>query len=452
MFTSILSVQSVRRPVIHMVYGLGRFPRMALQEFCRPADLHRPHRVLANLVSTFFFAGYPLMAQTFIPLTAPAQNWNALASSADGTYLAGVGTYGHLFLSCDSGATWTMAQTECNGLEPARPWQAIASSADGSHLIAAANFNPLFISTDYGRTWATKGPSVVWAGVASSADGTRLVAVDYDVGGIYTSSDSGATWVLTSAPAKRWRCVACSANGMRLVAGTDFGAEYGQLPEIYTSVDAGASWTLTTAPNEPWQTLACSDDGMKIAAGVYGGLIYLSSDAGTNWAAAAVPSMRWSSISSSGHGTKLVAAASDGQLYVSADTGRTWTAAVAPHASWQAVSCSFDGSRAFAAVWNVWNDGVSGIYTAQTLSPVSDGDPIGTNASLTGPALDIKLASGNAVVSWPASATGFRLQQTSSLSSSDWTDVPSAPVQAGDRNQVSLPFAAGNHFFRLVHN
>jgi len=56
-----------------------------------------------------------------------------------------------------------------------------------------------------------------WIGVACSSDGTKLVAVAYD-NGIYTSTNSGATWVSNSVPNEQWFSVASSADGTKLVA------------------------------------------------------------------------------------------------------------------------------------------------------------------------------------------------------------------------------------------
>src|SRR5437588_13003260 len=48
------------------------------------------------------------------------------------------------------------------------------------------------------QTWTqTSAPSARWTCVASSADGSKLVAVG-DLPGIYTSTNSGATWVQNS--------------------------------------------------------------------------------------------------------------------------------------------------------------------------------------------------------------------------------------------------------------
>ena len=65
---------------------------------------------------------------------------------------------------------------------------------------------PVYLSSDFGLTWA---PSPYWVAnpppagglsfyrVTSSADGTKLAAAERE-GGLYTSSNSGATWVMRS--------------------------------------------------------------------------------------------------------------------------------------------------------------------------------------------------------------------------------------------------------------
>src|SRR5258706_4786195 len=123
----------------------------------------------AALVSLLIGA-VPGLAQTFTPTPAPYQNWLSIASSADGTRLAAVGSYGWLYASTNSGATWSPLTTVTNGAEPSRPWTSIACSVDGSKLVAAANFNPIFTSTNFGKTWTSHGPSATWNAVASSAD------------------------------------------------------------------------------------------------------------------------------------------------------------------------------------------------------------------------------------------------------------------------------------------
>ena len=65
--------------------------------------------------------------------------------------------------------------------------------------------------------------------VAESADGTKLVALansgSSDLGagsgGIYTSTDSGATWVPNNVPSAAWTCVAMSADGNEIISSID---------------------------------------------------------------------------------------------------------------------------------------------------------------------------------------------------------------------------------------
>lgn len=51
-------------------------------------------------------------------------------------------------------------------------------------------------------------------------------------GGIYTSTDSGTTWVSNNVPVGSWSAVACSADGTKLVA----------------VVDGGGIWTAQVTP------------------------------------------------------------------------------------------------------------------------------------------------------------------------------------------------------------
>ena len=63
----------------------------------------------------------------------------------------------------------------------------------------------------------TSAPEDFWRSIASSGDGTKLVAVS-SRGQIYSSIDSGATWIPAYAPAKaNWLSVAMSTDGNNIV-------------------------------------------------------------------------------------------------------------------------------------------------------------------------------------------------------------------------------------------
>ncbi|HWX19364.1 MAG TPA: hypothetical protein VN578_05590 [Candidatus Binatia bacterium] len=69
------------------------------------------------------------------------------------------------------------------------------------------------------------------------------------------------------------------------------------------------------------------------------------------------------------------------------------------------------------------------------------------------PILRIARAGANSVVVlWPASATGWVLQETPTLGdSANWTDVSPRVVVNGADNTATLPLVPGNRYYRLRH-
>ena len=63
------------------------------------------------------------------------------------------------------------------------------------------------------------------------------------------------------------------------------------------------------------------------------------------------------------------------------------------------------------------------------------------------PKLAIAAFGNSVVLSWPAAAAGFNLQQASTLS--NWTDVPGTPAVVGDRYNVTNTLGADPSYFRL---
>jgi photosystem II stability/assembly factor-like uncharacterized protein len=171
----------------------------------------------------------------------------------------------------------------------------------------------------------TSAPIKNWSSLASSADGTKLVA---SVGGsagpapppggrIYTSTDSGNTWITNNVPFEDWICVASSADGNTLAAVADGGL-------ICTSTNSGNTWTSNNVvPNEHWTSVAMSADGSKLAAVGYGppgDLIYTSTNSGNTWTSNNVPNQHWTSVASSADGNEFVAAVYGGGIWISQST------------------------------------------------------------------------------------------------------------------------------------
>jgi hypothetical protein len=214
--------------------------------------------------------------------------WKSVALSAEGTKVVAVdggSSVGLIYTSTNSGITWNST------IAPANPWISVASSADGTKLAAASGepfggpgypslTNAIYISTNSGMNWTqTMAPSNVWVSIASSADGTVLVAAaqlsyTYNINnpfiilspsGIWTSTDSGTTWIsnnVPSAPAG-WQAVASSADGAKLVAVADSSL-------VSISTNSGTTWNSNNVANAYWLSVASSADGNKLMAGSWG--------------------------------------------------------------------------------------------------------------------------------------------------------------------------------------
>jgi hypothetical protein len=392
------------------------------------------------------------------PITgAPLANWLSVAVSADGSKIVAaansspnVPPNAGIYLSTDHGMTWIRTT---NGLV-AGDFEAVASSADGTRLAAATTVGLMFTSTNSGTVWtrATNAPSADWNAIASSADGTRLAAVARNKSAVYTSTNSGLNWTLqtnglppTLGLSDGFTYVASSADGSKLVAAA--GADNGG--PIFASTNAGASWTQgSNAPMANWNSVASSADGNTMLAcadytirNVYP--VYLSTNAGASWASTSLPARDWNSVAESADGTKMVALANNnlgsygtgnGGIWTSTNSGTTWVSNNIPSAAWTCAALSADGNELIAVVGNPSTAGV--ILVLQT-TPA--------------PELNLSASDNDTVISWIIPSLDFTLEQSPDLLS--WTDVTNLPVLnlTNLENQVVLPPPAGNSFFRLTH-
>ena len=165
----------------------------------------------------------------------------------------------------------------------------LPASSDGSKIVAVGDIDgPIYTSTNFGITWAPaiSAPSNWWQSVASSADGSKLVAVSqlqYPAvdGSIFTSTNSGMTWTSNDIPSEPWSSVASSADGIKLVAvaynmSFSSGSGFSYAGGIFTSTNSGATWTKTIGPSNFWYAAAASADVNKLVVAVRGGGIYIS--------------------------------------------------------------------------------------------------------------------------------------------------------------------------------
>lgn len=251
-------------------------------------------------------------------------------------------------------------------------WRGVASSSTGSHLVAVATAdvpeaNPgIWTSTDSGATWTnrtaeTPASGELWAAVASDSTGTYLVAVaeadaQWSSQDVWTSADAGATWT------KRTRMtstsnfveaplVASDSTGTHLVVADG---------DIWTSADSGATWSDQAVEGstkaESWVGLASDSTGAHLVGGTAYSDIWTSSDFGATWtnrtAGTPASGQQWAAVASDSTGANLVAV-SLGNIWTSADAGATWVNRTAGTSAsghnWTALASDATGAHLVAA-------------------------------------------------------------------------------------------------------
>ena len=92
---------------------------------------------------------------------------------------------------------WQWHNFDNGTFDPDTAWKSVTVSNDGSKQ-SVVNLRYIYTSTDSGATWVQRSQAGArsWKAIADNDDGTKLVAVvgsEIDTGYIYTSTDSGAT-------------------------------------------------------------------------------------------------------------------------------------------------------------------------------------------------------------------------------------------------------------------
>jgi alpha-tubulin suppressor-like RCC1 family protein len=240
-----------------------------------------------------------------------SKNWPRVASNSDGTKLAAIAGDHTIWTSSDSGLNWIQRTgagiTFTGEVLPSgtRSWQRVASSSDGTKLAAVVYNGSVWTSSDSGETWIERPASGArfWSDIASSADGTKLVALAYP-GGVWTSTDSGLTWTeRTNAGYRNWGAVASNADGTVIVASWNDGS-------ISVSHDSGLNWSVSSIPSNFgwWRALASNADGTRLYGVEWCGGVWESKDSGSSWARnESFPTKTWYSIAVNADGSKIIA-------------------------------------------------------------------------------------------------------------------------------------------------
>ena len=203
---------------------------------------------------------------------------------------------------------------------------------NGTTGYAAQDGGGVWKSTDSGATWtaATTQPANqrVKGLVIHPTTTTTLFAASYG-NGVYTSTDRGLTWTACAGQPSNLNAVSLaidSTTSPNLYAGTEAG--------IFTSTDNCSSWNavnsgLTVSSSTPPLVIAVdSTTPANLYAGLDGAGIYRSTDKGVTWSAATIQpgnlAVKALVISKIDHST-LYAATYGAGLFKSTDSGDKWS-------------------------------------------------------------------------------------------------------------------------------
>jgi hypothetical protein len=248
--------------------------------------------------------------------TQPGTNMHSVTLAIDGAAILVGGDQG-VWKSIDEGATWTQAST---GLPTVTTVEALFAAAG---KLFAGTDDGTFVSVDHAATWTKSdtglptdvSPYAFWA--PGNALLVGMNAGSATSGGLFRSTDQGATWN----PVSGWP-TSLGAVSFTQIGGTVFTA-FGM--SVGRSTDLGGSWVMAPSPgpsNVLWLEAA---SGMLFAATANAG-VWSSTD-GINWTAAngALPSGEIVSTLYI-YSDKLYAGTATKGAFITSDRGGTWTA------------------------------------------------------------------------------------------------------------------------------
>jgi photosystem II stability/assembly factor-like uncharacterized protein len=271
--------------------------------------------------------------------------------AASGTNLF-VGTDGGVFLSTDSGTSWTAVN---NGLTDTSVY---ALAVGGTNLFARTD-SGTFLSTNNGTNW-TRAFTPFRYFFQMVQLGTNLFAVaDTNVlrrpflhGPVYQSTDNGLNWTAVDGGLSNRHVSALAISGTSLFAANpvSFDSCY-----IFASTDSGASWTeVGSCIPSAIVSLVATSDGTLLAETYQYGLVHpsrllLSTNGGVDWTQAKVfeTTPAWNLAVSD---TTLFVWTSD-SVFLSTDNGTSWTGNPGP--SYHALTCiSVFGTKLLAGTYD----------------------------------------------------------------------------------------------------
>lgn len=186
-------------------------------------------------------------------------NWTSINSSLNGQVQVATTKDSYIYLSTNSGATWSP------GFALKKDWKGASLSFDGRVISAVAYNDKIYTSYDSGKNWNNYYNNInKWISIDIAYDGKNQIALlENSTNPIHVSYDSGKTWSgvnLTSLPPnaelRTYGNIAISKTGSWALSSNNL--------ELYYSSNTGISWNVVPQIEtlyKRWDKVALSSDG-----------------------------------------------------------------------------------------------------------------------------------------------------------------------------------------------
>ena len=159
------------------------------------------------------------------------------------------------------------------------PYQGVvfALAVNGTNLFAGT-VGSLFLSTNSGTSWTAVNSGLTGAWVRSLAVSDTNLFAGTAGGGVFLSTNNGTSWTAVNSGLTNTDVQALAVNGTNLFAGTAGGG-------VFLSTNEGTSWTAVNSGLTSASVYALAVSGTNLFAGTAGGGVFLSTNEGTSWSA-----------------------------------------------------------------------------------------------------------------------------------------------------------------------
>jgi photosystem II stability/assembly factor-like uncharacterized protein len=314
-------------------------------------------------MTTYDNGGNFYVQNTSLPVLSP---FTSIAFSSDGVFQTAVTDASGIFISSDSGVTWTNITVFYdylgNVIQPA--FTSISLSENGSIQIAVSDLYGMFTSQNFGNTWnlITHYNGISNSTTANIAFSSVAVSsINYNV----AIANSPQNEILFIFPGGLWNNINIGnpiniSNMTAVVSVKSLIPSVGQIPNgantiictngngiwtgFYNSLIHTLSFTQTFSSSANFTSIAVSYDGVFQTAVTSLGGIYVSSNSGTTWSLVGPLNINFTSISMSSDGLIQNACSNGGGIWQSVDYGASWQQFEFSATNWSSIALSNDGS------------------------------------------------------------------------------------------------------------